>query len=439
MTESDSQDCPSSSFPYLWILAGALPSFLPLVHYWGDFSEYYFMGDEWAQLLQIDEWGYWNWVFSFFGENFMPVFKLVWSAVLFLGNGSYFLFILVTFLMHAVVVFLLGYLLRQWGLSWFVVICSQWVVALSYTHIEIMMQSIQMSNLLSYSFLLLLAIYVSGRVLKKRGFPVTSCVIIALLSLLGALSFSRGLLNGSAVFATFVLVAFLKRKTPTEWLAPALSALLPCFAVGLLTAFAVFGKTGSSSDGIQIVEVGRHYFYHLSLNPLFQQLRGVQLSMGLGVKLLFANAILLALGIACAKEKQKSLVVFFTFFFLGNGLLLSLGRSHMAIDTVASWRYQYGVLLCFAPVVAMVLDRLISYVPFPILRLAPQILIIWWVSDRVYDHWKYHSPSWSTSRGTEIRQAAEAENLDLEAHTISRFPGVKDGRALELTEKFNLH
>lgn len=439
MTESDSSQPLTKSFPFFWILVGAFPAFLPLVQYWGDFSKYFYMGDEWAQLHQIDAWGYWTWVFSFFGENFMPVFKLVWSAILFLGDGSYFLFIIVLFLMHWLVVFLVGYLLSQWGLNWFVVLFSQWVMALSHTHIEIMMQSIQMSNLLSYSFLLLLAIYVSDRVLNKKEFTNSSCLVIAILSLLGALSFSRGLLNGSAVFATFALFRLFKKPLTERWLAPALSALVPCLAVALLTAFAVFGKTGSSSDGLQIVEVGKHFYYHLSLNPLFQQLGGLEISLGLTVKLLIANLVVLAMGLLYAHSRLKGFVVFFVFFFVGNGLLLSLGRSHTSIDTVASWRYQYGVLLCFAPIVAIIVDRLLGLIRISTVRLALQMVIILWISGRVYDHWEYHSPVWSESRGTEIREAAAAEHIDPEAISISRFPGVKDRRAIELIEKYDLH
>jgi len=439
MTDTGSTNSNRRSFPYLWIVVGSLPAFLPLVQYWGDWSKYFYMGDEWAQFHQMDESGYWPWVFRFFGENFMPVFKLVWSAILFLGNGSYFLFVIIQFLLHAVVVFLLGYLLRLWGFSWFVVLFSQLVLALSHTHIEIMMQSIQMSNLLSYSFLLLLAIYASERALQDKGFSTRSCLIIGSLSLLGALSFSRGLLNGSSVAATFVLVGLFRKQPARLWLAPALPAFLPCLAIGLMTALAVFGKTGSSADGIPLTEVGRHYFYHLSLNPLYQQLRGVQLSPGLGLRLLVANMVLLALGLLCARERQRTLIIFFVFFFLGNGLLLSLGRSHMPIDTVASWRYQYGVLLCFAPIVAAIFDRLITFIPQPMIRLIPQLILIWWVSGRVYDHWKYHSPVWSDSRGTQIRAAADAKDIDPKAHAISGFSGVSDGRALELIEKYNLH
>ena len=439
MTESDSNQNPTTPFQSWWIFLGALPAFLPLVQYREDFAKYFFMGDEWAQLQQIDDWGYWTWVFAFFGENFMPVFKLVWSAILFLGDGSYFFFVLIQFLLHASVVFLLGYLLRQWKMSWFVVFFSQCTLALNYTHIEILMQSIQMSNLLSYSCLLLLAIFVSNRVISQKGFSAVSCVLIAFLSLMGALTFSRGLLIGTALFATFFLIAVLKKQKAGEWLAPALSALIPCLGVGIITAVAIFGKTGSSSEGIQWVEVGRHFFYQVSLNPLYQQLHDGQIGPAFAWQLLIVNFTMLAAGIFCAKKEQRPLLIFFIFFFIGNGLLLALGRSHMSIDTTASWRYQYGVLLCFVPTAGLILNRVINFIPQKQLRLIPQILSVLWVSVYVYDHWEHHSPSWSDSRGSQIRAAASAENIDSEAHTISRFSGVKDGRALELIEKYNLH
>ncbi len=237
----------------------------------------------------------------------------------------------------------------------------------------------------------------------------------------------------------FAVVSLVHKRASKGWVTPALSALIPSVAIALLTAFAVFGNTGSSDGGLQLLEVGKHYFYHLSLNPLNQQLGGLQIGFGLAVKLLIANALICVLGFLCARSNQRVLVTFFILYFLGNGLLLSLGRSHMSIDTVSSWRYQYGVLLCFAPVVAIILDRLLCFIPVFGIRLLPQLFILWWVSGTVYDHWQYHSPVWSEFRGTEIRKALAAPEMDPHSSRISSLEGVNDSRVIELIEKYNLH
>jgi hypothetical protein len=93
----------------------------------------------------------------------------------------------------------------------------------------------------------------------------------------------------------------------------------------------------------------------------------------LALSLLALNGVSFVLGFLCSNRSQRSLLYFFLFFFIGNAALLAIGRNHMGIDTVAGWRYQYGVLLVFAPMVAIVLDRLVGLIPFKYLVVIPQL------------------------------------------------------------------
>jgi hypothetical protein len=213
----------------------------------------------------MDALGYWTWVFHFFGENFMPVFKVFWSVVLFLGNGNYHAFLFASFIMHALVVFLLGYLLRMWSLGLFPVLFCQLVLALNYTHIEILSQSIQISNLMSYSFFLILVIVFSRLVMNDRPCSLNYCWFISLLASLGALSFARGILNGVAVFGVVLLFGIIKDVRYKRLLIPALFALVPSLILGFLSALWVYHNTSSGlAEGLQLKKTGVHFFYQLS-------------------------------------------------------------------------------------------------------------------------------------------------------------------------------
>ena len=88
---------------------------------------------------------------------------------------------------------------------------------------------------------------------------------------------------------------------------------------------------------------------------------------------------------------------------------------------------------------AIALDRLVGLIPFKCLVVILQLYLLWWVSTWVYDRWKFYIPTWSDTRGTQIREAATSEEINPTAFTISQFSGVRDGRALELTEQYHLH
>lgn len=425
--------------PLAWIIPAPLAGFIPLWLYWGDISKFFYQDDEWGQLSQLEADGLFIWLFSFFGESFVPVFKLFWAGLLFAGNGNYHVFVLVSFTLHAVVVFLFGYVLRQWEFDGFVIVFSQMVLAVNYTHIEILTQSIRVSNLLSYGFLLGLVIFFFKPWLEGGSYSTKLCICLCVLSSLGALSFVRGVLNGIIVGVVALALYIWGDPANKKLLRPAKYAMIPSMAVGLIVALGtLFNQSALTSDGAGGSQFLDHFFFQITLNPWYQQLRNLSLTDGQSLLLLEFSVVIICFAFYFAKDFQKSLLILLLVFFLGNGFLLALGRSHLSLDHAVAWRYQYGCLIAFAPLVAIVIERILRGVPFRFMPVTVGVLVIWWTSSWVFDHWKYHIPAWAEERGTKIRSNAAASKTDLDAHTISTVENVSDERALELIEGFNL-
>jgi hypothetical protein len=422
-----------------WVILGSLFAFYPLLRYWDDMALFFYQGDEWTQLHEMDLHGYWTWVFMFFGENFMPVFKLVWSGLLFAGHGNYQVFLVFSFLLHSLVVFLFGFLLRQWGFGWITIVFSQLVLALNHVHIEILSQSIQFSNLLAYAFLLLLVMAVSSLYLDAKKLSPSRSMVICLLSLLGALSFSRGLLNGVVVSAGLLIGWLYNGRQNKQLLSAAILVLAPSLLAGVITAY-VTARNGSGIDSFTRLDtVAAHFYDQLSINPWLQQFRDYPFDTGLAARFLLLNLFSIGFGIICARRMQRPLLLVLVLLFLGNAILLAWGRSHQPLATVASWRYQYGVLIVFAPLVGIFLERMIRMVPVVYIRVAIGVFMLIWVSMRVSNHWQYHAPSWSKSRGSDIRENVTNASMDPGAFTVSQFEGIDNSRAMELVKKYNLH
>ncbi len=425
--------------PVAWIIAAPLAGFIPLWLYWDDFSKFFYQGVEWDQLNRIEADGLFIWVFSFFGENFAPVFKLFWAGLLFAGSGNYHIFVFGSFALHVVVVFLFGYLLRQWGFGGFVIVFSQMVLAVNYTHIEILAQSIQVSNFLSYGFLLALVIFFFRPWLEGGSYSTKLCVCLCVLSSLGALSFVRGVLNGIVVGVIAVALYFLGDPANRKLLRPAKYVVVPSIVVGLIVAMGIFyNQTAFRSDGAGFSRFLDHFLFQITLNPWYQQLRNLSLTGGQSLLLLELSAVVICFAVYFATDFQKNLFLLLLLFFLGNGFFTALGRSHLSLDHTVAWRYQYGCLIVFVPLVATVIERILRSVPFRFMPVTAGVLVIWWTSLWVFDHWKYHIPTWAEERGTKIRASTTASMTDLEAHTISTLEAVNDERALELIKAFNL-
>ena len=440
MPEKSAQLIDKNKIALGWLIPSPLFGFLPLYFYREYFAKFYFQSDEWEQLHLIDSASYWPWVFGFYGENFVPVFKLFWSSILFIGNGDYHVFLYVSFTVHAAIVFLLGYLLRMWSFGLFSILFCQLVFALNYTHIEILNQSIQVSNLLSYCILLITVIVFSKPFLDGRVYSPRACVFLSILSLIGALTFARGILIGPVVFLMAVTLLISDNAKNKRLLRAAMFALIPSLLVACLVGIGTYIFSDNFADSAsRLGLITKHFLYQISLNPWYQQIRGFHIKPSLALLLFELNVITVFFAFRWAREHQKPLLILLLGFFLGNAFLLALGRNHLPVDNVAGWRYQYGVLIVFAPMVGLVVEKILNYPPLKFFRVTIGALVLWSVSLWVIEPWKAHIPSWSWDRGTKIRDFAGSNDLDPEGMDISQINEVSNQRAVELTEKFKLH
>lgn len=440
MSAPEASQSASKSVSIFWILAGSLSGWPPLVVHSQYFWKFFYFMDEWALIDQMESLGYYTWVFGFFAENFVPVFKLLWSGLIFAGGGNYHLLLIAGFANHMVILFLMGYLLRMWGLGLFPILFSQLVVGLNYTHIEVLSWSSQWTALLAFTSFLLVLIPFSQAYLEKKVISWWMCGVIALVSSAGALSFSRGVLNGVVLVATCVVLWLLRDPRVKYTWRPAFFAMAPCVVIALIIAIWSYTHSANfSNSGSRLGIIVSHFLYRISLNPWYQQIRGLQISVSLSILLLQLNLLAAGLGIYWAKPRFRPLLYVLILFFLGDAALLALGRNHLPVDTVPAWRYQYFTLVVFAPFVGLVVEKLIQFMPFQYVRMACYAVALLWTSQWVFKPWKHHLPTWSEHRGTITRELLVAEDLDLKDHTISRYHKVTNERSVELKEKYNLH
>ena len=439
MSAAESPQSTTKTFSIYWILAGSLVGWLPLIVHADYFLEFVYFTNEWDMIHEMDSQGYWKWIFAFRAELFIPFFKLLWSAVMFAGNGNYHALLVTVFANHMLILFLLGYLMRLWGFSLVATLFVQCVLGANYTHIEIFSWTSQWIGLLALTSFLIIIIPFSNAYLNDAKVSRRVCILVLIVSALGALSFGRGVLNGFALLGTCALLfAFRDSRHKHTW-TPAIYALIPCAVVAFVIAEWSFSRSANLADSCSQLDAILSWFaYCVSLNPWYQQIRGLHVSVGLAVLLFALNLIVIALGLFLAKQRQRPFLYILILFFLGDAALLALGRNHMPIDTVASWRYQYFSLLVFAPFVGVILQRLIQLVPIRAVQIAVTVVVLFLVTKWVFQPWGRFLPGWSNGRGTQIRMLIDSGDANPSEHTISGFEKVKNDRAMELCEKYNL-
>ncbi|MCZ6673742.1 MAG: hypothetical protein O7C75_12490 [Verrucomicrobia bacterium] len=428
------------TFSIYWVLAGSLIGWLPMIFHANYLLEFFYFNNEWDMLHDMELQGFFNWVFAFRAELFFPVSKFLWAGLVFAGNGDYHVLIFAVFLNHMLILFLLGYLMRLWGFGLLATLFVQCVLGANYTHIEILTWTSQWIGLIALTSLLVIIIPFANAYLNDKKLSWKFCVLIFIVSALGALSFGRGVLNGFVLLGTCLLLFVLKDSSRKHTWLPAIYAVIPCALVAFVIAAWSFSRTANLADsGSQVDAIISWFAYSISLNPWYQQIRGLQISVGLSVMLFALNFAVIVVGILLANPKQRPFLYLLILFFLGDAALLALGRNHLPIETVPSWRYQYFSILVFAPFVGIILHRIVQFIPLQPVRIIISVVALLLVTKWVFDPWARFLPSWSDSRGTQTKLLLESDELDLKAHNIYGFPKITNDRALELQEKYNLH
>jgi len=413
-----------------WILfVPALASLAPFVACRGLFERMFWFGDDIDQVNLIDRLGFWRWMWTFYGENFVPLFKLMWGGCMFLFDGSYGAMIALVWLNHALNVFLLGRVMRTCGLSWAAVLLAQVVFGLAPSTTETLAFSIEWSVVLSLTFMLLAL----DNVLRPRFRPVTIAWVAA-----SVLTFVKGVLTGP-VLACITLwpERGVSTERPLRRLAHAALYLLPSVAMGLLIALEAEGNhRHMAGHGAEAALYGLWYYcFNPALILFYIGSRGWRTLLLLGL----AKTGLIAWALRHSSGKPRAFFASLVLFDIANAVLLGIGRYNAGLPTAVSSRYQYASLIAILPLAGFALSRAWDRVPLPSLArrgaLAALLLSIGVVCCRL---WNEEMSSWSVWRGSEVHRVL-VEDPFPSRNAVPGYPGFPMDRARELIRKYHLH
>ncbi len=425
----------------LLLLAFGCASLAPLGWNLGHFQDLFLYGDEWDQLDQIQQHGYLHWVFSFFGENFAPLFKLTWGAGILLCGGSYFGLIALGWLVHAANVFLLGRWLRQTGFGWAGTLCAMALLGLTVGNIETLAWSIQLLTLQGMMFFLAAALFEER--LRQRNYPPSTRSAAILLALVAASTFSfvRGVLTGATLaFASLWPPSVSDPQILKRRLRLAVLCILPAIASGALIA----GFTGGNQQppppgaGGTVQAASTYALLYFFLNPFYRLIEMDSWGWRTLIVMAALKLSLLAWALLRATGPRRRLLLTVLAFDIGTAMLLGLGRYHTGFETAISSRYQYTSLICTLPFAGLFMEVLIERLVRTCAWRLPAgavlaILTAVWVGR----HWEMEMEKWSDWRGREPRQTLLLAETPA-YFAVGGIPSMPTRRAKELVERYDL-
>jgi hypothetical protein len=420
------------------LAAGGL---IPLLWCLADFRALFWFGDEWDQLDQIATHGFGRWMFGFFGENFAPIFKLVWGSVALGSGGSYFALIVTAWLAHAVAVGLFGRWLRVAGFGGTGTAVAMIGVGYTTINVETLGWAVQLITILGMLFFLAAGAWQQSR--EQNGTWSTRALLgLALLAALSSFSFVRGALTGLALASAAVWAAWEQRHRIGPWTTRG-QVLLACLLPALISAALIAKYAGGNHQHLAAagwrppLEYAAWYFL---LNPFHRFLDvstwGPHTTLVLGAGKL---AVLIA-GWRFAAPAQRRLLIPLLVFDLGNAALLGLGRHHTGLLTTTGSRYQYVALLATLPFVAVLIDAAIarakSHRPLAVLITAGATCAVSWLA---LAGWPATMKSWADWRGRQGRQVLLKEPNPPATGVVPGIDFMPTAKARELIERYHLH
>jgi hypothetical protein len=421
-----------------WV--AGIAAMLPLVWCWNDFRDLFWFGDEWDQLDQISNAGFWRWTTGAFGENFAPVFKLTWGSVAVTGHGSYFALVIAIWLMHAACVVVLGRWLLRAGYSLAATAFVLAAVALAATNIETLGWTIQLLTVQGMLFFIAAGCWLQRD--PKSAWSRTGLIVLAVLIVLSTFSFVRGVLTGTALAAAALWPFGEQSGSTLGWrrrTAIAVICLVPAaLSVGLIMTFAGGNQHHLSEAGFRAPAMFAAAYF--SLNPVydFTSLGAWNEFTVLGFGALKVG--LMAAGWWAASPAQRRLLLALLVFDLGNAVLLGIGRYHVGLFTATSSRYQYISLICTLPFVAAACEGVLRR-----LRSAPQwsgalaAVGLWATTLIVVSSWPAAMQGWAEGRGRKTREVVFHDRNAPAEGAIPGIPQLRTQRARELAAEYHLH
>jgi len=413
--------------PLLLIALCACASLLPFVGLHSDFQRLFWFGDEWHQLGEIEQAGFWRWLALPFGENIHPLFKLLWGGAVYASRGSYAVMLALCWLTHACNVFLFGLLLQRVGLRGAALALPLLVFGLASTNLETLGWSVEWSGLLSSSFLLLAALLLLD--VADNGSPLR-VVLLSMLVLASALSFARGILTGAALCVLCLPrlgldgVATRRRVVLVcALLFPALATAAATAAIGLPLASQGF-LPASAADWMLTAKFGGAF---LLLNP-FVRLGGHAFFHGVPLALAALGKIALVVAaLRISSGRTRALLVFLALLDLGNATLVALGRYWTLPPAAVSSRYQYLPLLCVLPSAGLLIATCGRRLAPALVAAATVIAVFRWPADLA---------EWARERGSRTRRLLEGSEVRSAPPNIPDLPTLS---AQQLVARFHLH
>lgn len=422
-----------------WLFAAL--ALVPFVWSRADIAELFWFGDEWDLLDEITRLGFWGWLWSMFTENFVPLFKLAWGALVFAGGGSYFPMMALLWLTHALNVALLGKLLLGEGLSWTATAFAIGVFGLAVSNLETLGWSVQWSPVLAVTFFLAAARWYFRHDAATRSWSWRVHGVLTLLVTASALSFSRGVLTGAALAATSFVPIAAGPWIGRERLRTAALCLLPCAIVaGLILAFSEADPDAIAASG-QLGSIARFSLYYLALNPLHRLVEWSSLTSTTVVCFGAGKLALVAWCLLRSSGRVRRLFLLLLVLDLGNAALLGLGRHQTGTVNTVGPRYQYVSLLCTLPLAGYALEALLRtcFGGRVAWRNAVAALLVVTATWYVGRHWPLYLSQWANLRGTHTRELLFRDPNPPRVRAIPGVPLLTTRRAKKLVEIYQLH
>lgn len=421
-------------------VACGLVALAPFLLWYQAFTQLFWFADDFFLVDQIAMMGVGHWVGVAFAENFVPLFKLLWSAVLFGADGDYRGMLWALWLTHALNTFLLTRVVQAAGLPRFAVWFVPLVFALTPANLESLGWSVQWSAVLATTFLLagldLLLRHDTGRPSGWRFWlPLTLCAAAS------ALSFSRGVLAGPVLALGIALPMLDRRDTPAllaRW-RELLACLVPAVIVAIVIKAGAQGnhQTLSGHWG-DVLWFGASYFL---FNPGYLLADAGSPTAAWLLSLGALKLGLLAWALCSTAGRMRYLLLLLVAFDLGNALLLGIGRHHTGFLGALSSRYNYSSLITTLPFLALALGALVTRLATTAawrgrVALAVIMLVIAGQFARV---WPRELESFVAWRGRAMRALLQAPATSDETARLPALDFMHVERAKALMRTFNLH
>lgn len=413
-------------------------SLSPLLANLPAFRSLFYFQDEWDLIDQWNKQGAWPWMWTTFAENFVPLFKALWSGAIVAGGGSYFFLLALLWLNHALNTWLVVRLSRRLGAGLWGAAIAGTIFGVAWINFETLTWTVQWSAVLSLSFLLIgldrIALWSSEASQPpawRAGAILLACVLAS------ALCFSRGVLTGGA-FAVWALLAPVGTGRWRDRLLVAGLSLLPAAGV----AWWIFGHSSGNHHHLagalpRIIEFALYYYAQAPLRTLWSNDTP---GFSAIVLLALAKSLLFAAGLCFAPRSARPALAALWAFELGNALLLGLGRYHTGLPASGSSRYQYGALASLLPSAGILLGQLLQRLPA---RLAVRPLVGALVMLACL--WQFGRPwtpllrDWTPGRGAGLRHDLFETPVESAPANFTGLPWMSNARAHELAAGYHLH